>query len=64
MKTPEQRQQKRWKRENRHDKGVSTEAARQAHNAAVRAARNHFGASMDMSDHMLLAAAEMIGRKR
>lgn len=60
----DKRAQKRWMRENRPNKGANTEAARQAHNAAVRAARQRVGYVPDMSEQMLLAAASMVRVKR
>ena len=55
--------QKRWKRENRPDKGVSTESFRQKRNAAIRAAHLTLGYP-NMEDQLLLAAAAMIGKRR
>lgn len=58
------RLQKRWKRENRKDKGVSTAAKIAAHNARIRDARSLMGGWGTTDESMLLLAASMLGKRR
>ena len=53
---------KRFRRENRPNKGVATEAARQAHNDRVRKARHSVGDLGD--DYALLLASALLSKKR
>lgn len=50
---PDKRITKRWKRENRPNKGAGTEAKRQAHNDAVRKARARIYDNMLFDDSMM-----------
>ena len=63
----DKRIKKRFRRENRPNKGVGTEAARQAHADRLRQARHTLGvdpmSELGGNEHMLLFAAGMIGRK-
>lgn len=64
MKTQQQRAQKRFKRENRDNKGVSTAAKMQAQNYQVRMARQTLGPGLDgADDSMMLMAAALIGKR-
>ncbi len=56
------RLQKRWKRENRTNKGENTERARQEKNAAIRAHREQVMSSPEMAV-MMAALAASRGRR-
>lgn len=60
----DKRTEKRWKRENRQNKGAGTAAKGQKRNAAIRAARQRMGGWSTQDENMLLLAASLMGRRR